>query len=237
MTAKPWMKFYPQDWRADERLRMCSLASRGLWMEMLAVMHRSENYGQLSVNSQSPTDTQLAVLVGAPSDEITNLISELETAGVFSRTRKGVIYSRRMIRDDKKARNAKKNGTLGGNPRLSKQRNNPASDNPKDKGEVKAQRPEARTPSKEGDGTIAKQIFDMGVGYLTGCGLSDRNARSVLGKWRKERGDKETLSILMTCQAKGVSDPVAYERGVKRNESSATDARQEFLNQKYGKAA
>lgn len=234
MTAKPWMKFYPRDWASDERLRMCSLAARGLWMEMLAVMHRSDHYGQLSVNSKAPTDMQLSQMVGAPPEQITDLTSELESAGVFSRTRKGVIYSRRMIRDDKKARNAKKNGSLGGNPKLSKQKENSGSDNLPDKVQAKAQRPEARTIPKGIDETMAKQIFDIGVVYLTDCGLSNRNARSVLGKWRKDRGDQETLAILMHCQSRGISDPVAYERGAKKQADGAVDARQNVLDEKYG---
>jgi hypothetical protein len=72
-AAQPWMKFYPQDWRADEKLRLCSLAARGLWMEMLALMHRSERYGQLLINGHVPTDAQLAVQVGAPPIEVVSI--------------------------------------------------------------------------------------------------------------------------------------------------------------------
>jgi hypothetical protein len=140
----PWMKFYPQDWRADEKLRMCSLAARGLWIEMVALMHRSEKYGTLLINGIVPTDAQVAMQVGAEVSEVSKLLSELEAAGVFSRTGTQAIYSRRMKRDEKKAKNARNNGKKGGNPKLSKTRENPASDNPEDKGRDKAQIPEAR---------------------------------------------------------------------------------------------
>ena len=140
----PWMKFYPSDWRADPRLRMCSLAARGLWMEMLALMHEAEQYGHLLVSGLAPTDAQLAVLAGAPSDQIPGLLGELESAGVFSRTRKGVIYSRRMTRDAKKAATARENGKNGGNPTLGKETSNRTSDNPTLKGGDKPQKPEAR---------------------------------------------------------------------------------------------
>src|SRR5690606_34280251 len=98
---------------------------------------------------RSPTDAQLAVLVGAPSDQIPELLGELDAAGVFSRTREGVIYSRKMTRTAKRSAIARKNGKKGGNPSLSKDRDNPPSDNPPDKGGDKPQKPEARSQIRE----------------------------------------------------------------------------------------
>lgn len=39
--SDPWLKFYPTDWRSDPALKMCSLAARGLWIEMIALMHEA----------------------------------------------------------------------------------------------------------------------------------------------------------------------------------------------------
>lgn len=125
LMAEPWFKFYPTDWRADPALKMCSLAARGLWIEMLGIMHDSAQYGHLLVAGRSPTDAQLAVLVGAPSDQIPELLGELDAAGVFSRTREGVIYSRKMTRMMKKAAELKKAGQKGGNPKLVGEYQNP----------------------------------------------------------------------------------------------------------------
>ena len=148
--SDPWLKFYPTDWRSDPALRMCSLAARGLWIEMIALMHEAVPYGHLLVSDRPPTDAQLAVLAGAPSDQITDALGELEAAGVFSRTRKGVIYSRRMIRDAKKLGIARKNGKLGGNPSLRKSVENPPSDKTLDKAWDTAQKPEARIQIDDG---------------------------------------------------------------------------------------
>lgn len=149
--ADPWLKFYPTDWRADPALRMCSLAARGLWIEMLGIMHDAAQYGHLLIANRAPNDAQLAVLIGTTPAQITELLGELEAAAVFSRTRKGVIYSRRMVRDAKKAETARKNGKKGGNPSLSKSRENSASDNRKDKGGDKPQKPEARSQIDDDD--------------------------------------------------------------------------------------
>lgn len=143
-SAAPWMKFYPTDWRADPRLRMCSLTARGLWIEMLTVMHEAVPYGHLLVSGRPLTDAQLAALAGAPTDQVSDAVGELEAAGVFSRTREGVIYSRRMTRDAKKSAIARKNGKNGGNPSLSKTKENAASDNQNPTERDKPQRPEAR---------------------------------------------------------------------------------------------
>lgn len=148
MTANPWMKFFPADWRSDPKLRVCSIAARGFWMECLCLMHEADPYGHLIIGKKPPSDAQLAALTGTDPDTVRTLLLELEEAGVFSRTRSGVIYSRRMIADEKKAVLARKNGKKGGNPTLCNQTENPPPDNPPDKGYVngrdKTHMPEAR---------------------------------------------------------------------------------------------
>ena len=122
MAKHPWLKFYPTAWRADPGLRMCSAAARGLWIELLCLMHEADPRGHLIVRGNVPTDAQLAVLAGLPVDQLSDLIAELENAGVFSRTRTGVIYSRRMTRDERAAQEGRKHGVRGGTPPLCNQR-------------------------------------------------------------------------------------------------------------------
>lgn len=141
------MKFYPSDWRADPMLRLCSMAARGLWVEMLCIMHEATPYGTLLVNGRRLDKKQLAALVGIPERDCTALLLELEGGGVFSREEDGTIFSRRMRRDAEKALKDKENGKGGGNPRLKAGVNPP--DNPTVKGEVKAQIPEARYQMSE----------------------------------------------------------------------------------------
>jgi hypothetical protein len=97
------MKYYPSDWRGDPALRMCSLAARGLWIEMIGLMHESSTPGHLLLNARSPNTAQLASLVGADIKTVGKTIQELEDAAVFSRTDEGVIFSRRMVRDHRKS--------------------------------------------------------------------------------------------------------------------------------------
>lgn len=108
MGKNPWMKFYPTDWRADPKLRMCSLAARGLWMELIAVAHEASPYGHVLVNGNAPDIAALARMVGVSESEMQSLVDELDRNGVFSRTRSGIIYSRRMVRDAKKSATGRK---------------------------------------------------------------------------------------------------------------------------------
>jgi hypothetical protein len=158
-TRQPWMKFYPADWRADPALRMCSFAARGLWVDMMTLMHEAEPYGHLLVSGRAPSARQLAALLGGNVKEIEGLIEELAEAGVFSKTDDGVVFSRRMTRDHIKAQADKANGRKGGNPRV-KPGANPTVDggdnpgvedtvNPGLTGGVKAQKPEARSQKED----------------------------------------------------------------------------------------
>lgn len=44
---RPSFQFYPADWRNNAKLRRCSEAARGAWMDVLCLMHDSDEYGVL----------------------------------------------------------------------------------------------------------------------------------------------------------------------------------------------
>lgn len=62
-------------------------------------MHEGEPYGHLRLKGNDVPIPALARMVGSQVKKVTRLLAELETAGVFSRTQEGTIYSRRMVRD------------------------------------------------------------------------------------------------------------------------------------------
>jgi hypothetical protein len=106
--SRPWMKWYPRDWRADPRLRMCSLAARGLWMELIGFMHEAEPYGHLLIDGKQPAAADIAALVGRPLAEIRKALAELDERGVYSLTDDDVIFSRRMVRDADRSEEGRK---------------------------------------------------------------------------------------------------------------------------------
>ena len=77
----------------------------------------------------------LSTLAGVPLPRIKKLLAELEERGIFSRTGAGVIYSRRMVRDEDLRERRAGYGKLGGNPNLiprSQSPNQPPNDRDKD---------------------------------------------------------------------------------------------------------
>lgn len=145
MSKQPWMKFYPADWRADTALRLCDPISRYVWLEMIGIMHSAEPYGHLVMNGQPITSEAISRLINVPVKTVNQAIKELGRNGVFSLTDDGIIYSRRMVRDELKATSNRVNGARGGNPVLKNQHVSDSSVNPPDKPKVKAQKPEARS--------------------------------------------------------------------------------------------
>lgn len=115
---RPWIKFYPSDWRADPCLRMCSIAARGLWIDLISYMHEGEPYGHLTIHGMKPSIEDIASLVASSKIEVIKALAELERRQVCSRTHDGVIYSRRMVRDSHKAMVDHENGLDGGNPEI-----------------------------------------------------------------------------------------------------------------------
>jgi hypothetical protein len=114
----PWLKWFPSDWRADPKVRSCSLASRGLWLEMLNLMHEATPYGHLTIGGRAMTVAELARQAAATEKEVANGLKELKSADVYSLTTEGVIYSRRMVRTAKRSSVNRANGKTGGNPAL-----------------------------------------------------------------------------------------------------------------------
>jgi hypothetical protein len=106
---RPAFQFYPADWRKDTELQSCSIAARGLWIEILCIAHECEPYGHLTVNGQPMDLSKLARIAGLTVRECTALVKELEDAGVSRRADSGAIYSKRMV-DDERIRNARATG-------------------------------------------------------------------------------------------------------------------------------
>jgi hypothetical protein len=126
MTELPFMRFFVNDWLSDPCVRALTLPARGLWFEMLCQMWKGLEKGQseglskgfgrgylAQANGKAITDEQLARLAGISVEEVKTLLPEMEDVGVFSRTDEGVIYSRRIVRDEKIRQERAAGGELG----------------------------------------------------------------------------------------------------------------------------
>jgi uncharacterized protein YdaU (DUF1376 family) len=57
---------------------------------------------------------------------------------------------------------------------------------------------------------FTKEVFDRGVAFLGKYGTPERQARSLIGKWRKDAGDSETFNALRDANREGVTEPVGW---------------------------
>lgn len=110
---RPSFQFYPADWRKDAALQSCSMAAQGLWINLMCIAHECEPYGHLIVNGRAMTPAQIARLVGLSAKECGNLLQEIIDTGVIETNSEGVMYSRRMVRDEQ-VRNARAEGGKAG---------------------------------------------------------------------------------------------------------------------------
>lgn len=97
---RPAFQFYPADWRKDVALRSCSVAARGLWIDMLCLAHECEPYGHLMVNGKAMTTAQIAGQIGLTASECKKLMQELIDNGVARVNEAGAIFSKRMVDDE-----------------------------------------------------------------------------------------------------------------------------------------
>lgn len=108
---RPAYQFYPGDEQRDTAVQSLSLAAFGLWRRMQNIMHDSEPYGHLTVAGYPIDVDDLARMVGESPSVVRRLVHELEAKKIFSRLDGGVIYSRRMVRDER-VRNARAAGGI-----------------------------------------------------------------------------------------------------------------------------
>lgn len=57
---------------------------------------------------------------------------------------------------------------------------------------------------------FAKIVFDRGVAFLCKHGHREQHARSLIGKWRKDHGDREIFDAFAAASKEGVTDPAAW---------------------------
>jgi len=123
MGKLPALQFYPADWRKDIGVQSLSLEDRAIWFEMICIMHESEQRGKLVINGKPMTDEMVARLIGISEKKYKKSKEKMENFGVFS-VSDGVVFNRRMVRDEY-IRNVRiAAGSKGGNPNLTKNLDN-----------------------------------------------------------------------------------------------------------------
>lgn len=97
-----WGKFYWDAWLNDINLQSCDLAAQGLWINLIAIMHKSEQIGYLVINGRPMTVCDIAKRVGIRKDRAERLLQKLIDNDVCSVNEEGVVFCRRIVREEKR---------------------------------------------------------------------------------------------------------------------------------------
>lgn len=117
-----WMPWYPDDVRCDPAVRACSMAAQGFWMHLLGYMwkHSPRRGYLLLADGSKPTEADLARIFAAELRQICRWIAEILQQKCASQNADGVLYCRRMVRDEEARNNKSKGGKASGRKRAQK---------------------------------------------------------------------------------------------------------------------
>jgi hypothetical protein len=119
MAKMPAMQFYPGDWRKDLAVRSLGYHDRGVWIEMLCLMHESSERGVLLLNGTPMSDETISGILGLDIQIFIISLTKILANGVARRRQSdGAIYSKRMVEDERLCEVRRNAGKLGGNPVL-----------------------------------------------------------------------------------------------------------------------
>jgi hypothetical protein len=68
---RPSLQFYPADWRNNAKLRRCTHAARGVWMDVMCLLHDADEYGVLRWPLKD-----IAQAAGAPLQLVRELVDK-----------------------------------------------------------------------------------------------------------------------------------------------------------------
>jgi hypothetical protein len=93
--------FYPTDWLKDPDLRRCSLAARGVWVDVLCLMFECESPGVLQSEGRAWPRVDLARAIGGNEGVVMRCLEELEAKGILQRDGNGAYACSHMVAQER----------------------------------------------------------------------------------------------------------------------------------------
>ena len=121
LRQRPYFPLYVQDFLSDEKLAECSAESTGVYIRLLCIMHKSEDYGSISLKAKDKkypdpiTNFALKLTRQMPyiEDVIERSLAELIEEGVLC-IDGDRLFQKRMVRDGQSSENKAEAGRKGG---------------------------------------------------------------------------------------------------------------------------
>jgi hypothetical protein len=115
MAKMPWFKFFPTDYLGDQEIALLPLDAQGMWVRVVCVMQGALKRGFLQDKNGSPLSSKaIGILTGRTEQEVENLLRIIVESGVFSKTKNGVIYCRRISKEEAISEVRAESGSKGG---------------------------------------------------------------------------------------------------------------------------
>lgn len=92
---RPSFQFYPADWAGNSNLRRCSHAEKGIWVDVMCLMHDQEEYGVLRWPLK-----EIAQAVGCTPKALAGIVAKGVLKGSDLRLDEPFIYTPRSGRKD-----------------------------------------------------------------------------------------------------------------------------------------
>ncbi|MGV3727749.1 hypothetical protein [Hydrogenophaga sp.] len=92
---RPSFQFYPGDWQANSNLRRCTHAEKGVWLDVMCLMHDQPEYGILRWPLK-----EIAQAVGAKPADLRGLVSKGVLKGSDTQLDEPNVYTPRSGRRD-----------------------------------------------------------------------------------------------------------------------------------------
>jgi hypothetical protein len=240
---RPAFQFYPGDWKRNTKLRRCSEAARGAWVELMCLFHDSEEYGVLrwplkeiiqaaGVSRKSVNELiQKGVMKGSDKDAAPYVYTPRHagkdgTPATLVEADGGPCwYCSRFVRDEW-VRQRRGNATQfsAENQPPKRTPNSPpippigdeSGDGPSSasSSSINTSVPIGTGATAPPDGLSAQEaIFQIGVPWFVDRGGKESNVRSLLGGAVKHLGADEAWSLVKECMEAKPIEAIAWMAG------------------------
>lgn len=121
LRDQPYLPLYVQDFLTDEKLMECSASATGIYIKIMCIMHKSNEYGTILLRQKDKqTDQQIlnfakkiAKYLPYSADEIKVALTELTNEGVLT-IESDKLFQKRMVRDNEISIARAEAGSKGG---------------------------------------------------------------------------------------------------------------------------
>lgn len=106
LRDQPYLPLYVQDYLTDEKLNACCAATQGVYIKIMCILHKSDEYGKLLLKQKDKQNAskifnfanKLAKLLPFTREEIEAALTELLEEGVMS-IDGDTLFQKRMVKD------------------------------------------------------------------------------------------------------------------------------------------